>query len=283
MSMLKVIGWVAMGGLLLAGSIGGVLWWQKRQRKDASPMPSNPPRKKAEPADAAPARNQRQHTMLRREDLSPEIIEDFDAMFGEGWPATDEAIDKLEHGDVIVFVAKSEATEDFDLPKQEIINASVLTVGVNQIRARVIPPIAHAEHFGNSAGHGLYVGALVEVPRSRVMVAARRDVDPDAPASGYGSKGEPAQIFKPSGRNGQPFRVHPSTVYELELPYVTENLRWVPSRELVKFHQIGTHGLRHQIMFTEASVRGPYSVTLLDDDEREGTVFVAKWEFELAE
>jgi hypothetical protein len=288
MNMLKWIGWVAMGGLVLAGSIGGALWWQHRQRQNAtpSPTPSNPPRK-TEPGESEAAadrqpKNQAQHHTLRRDELSPELVADFDALFKDGWPPTQEVIDKLQPGEVIAFVAESEPTEDFDLPQREIITASVLSVGKTEVRARVIAPIAHADHHGNSAGHGLYVGALVEVPRSHIMVAARRAPDPDLPVRGYGSQGDPARVFAPS--NGKTvYKVHPSTVYDLNLPYRTEDLSWIPSRENVKYFPIGDDGLRHQIMFTEASVRGEYSITVLDDDEREGNVFVGRWDFVIAE
>ncbi len=290
MNVLKMIGWVTMGGLLLAGSIGGALWWQFRQRRTApSPVPSNPPRK-AEPTDeppttdARPTKNQPHCHTLRRDEVSPELVADFDAMFSADWPTstTDEVIDKLQPGEAILFVVESEQTEDFDLPRQEIITAKVLSVGRSEVHGRVIAPIAHADHHGNHAGHGLHVGSRVEVPRSHVLAAARLGHDPERPASGYGSQGEPARVFEPSKR-GQVFTVHPSTVYELDLPYRTETLKWTQSRDDVKYSQIGDHRLRHQIKFTEASVRGPYSLTLFDEDQREGTVFVGRWDFVIAE
>ncbi len=288
MNALKWIGWITMGGLMLAGSIGGVLWWQHRQRKNATPAPtpSNPPRRNESSeseaaADRQPKNQPRYHT-LRRDELSPELVADFDEQFKDGWPPTQEVIDNLQPGEVIGFVAESEPTEDFDFPQREIVTASVLSVEKTRVRGRVIAPIAHADHHGNSAGHGLYVGALVEVPRSHIMVAARLTPDPDRPAQGYGSKGDPARVFKPS--NGKTvYKVHPSRVYDLELPYRTEELVWTPSRENVKYFQIGDKALKHQLMFTEASVRGPYSITVLDDDEREGLVFVGRWDFEIAE
>jgi len=283
MGVLKVIGWIAAGGILLAGSIGGVMWWRNRQRKkaDTGPTPSNPPRK-TEPTNGS-TRNKPHHHLLDRHGIRPEIVAEFEQQFGEVWQANDEAIGLLKQGDAVVFVVESEPVEDFDLPVQEAINASVLSVENTYVRARVFEPVAHTHHFGNTAGHGLYVGALVEVPLANVMAAARRDPIPGAPTSGYGSRGEPAKIFKPSDHTKQVYKVHPGTVYELELPYVTENLTWSPSRDMVRVEQIGTRHLMHQIMFTEASVRGPYSLTLLDHDEREGIVFVGKWDFDLAE
>ena len=217
-----------------------------------------------------------------REEIGANLIADIDDMFADGWPPTPEAIDDLKPGDVIVFGVESEPTEDFDLPKQELVSASVLSVGKTEVRGRVIGPVAHADHHGNSAGHGLYVGSLVEVPRPHVMVVARLKPDPEMPKTGYGSKGDPARVFVPN-YGKEPYKVHPSTVYDLELPYRTEELGWTPSRENVKYAQIGDEGLRHQIMFTEASIRGPYSLTLLDDDPKEGIVFVGKWDFVIAE
>lgn len=289
MNVLKIIGWITLGGLVLAGGIGGVMYWGRRRQAKAGPTPSNPPRKPSDASDP-PARkpsdtpkNPTQCRTLRRDEVGATLVSDIEAMFGDAWAATPEAIDKLEPGDVVVFAVESEPTEDFELAKQEILNASVLSVGTHTIRGRVIAPVAHADHHGNSAGHGLYVGAQVDIPRAHVLVAARRNADPDLPASGYDSKGEPAQTFRPTNNTGQVYKVHPSTVYDLDLPYRTEDLSWIPSRENVKYFQIGDEGLRHQILFTEASVRGPYSITLLDEDETEGTVFVAKWDFVIAE
>jgi hypothetical protein len=294
MNVLKLIGWFALGTIVLGGAIGGALYWQHRQRKRAAdgPTPSNPPRDTSNktngdtparhPSD--PPRNQAQCRTLRREEIGSALIEDIEAMFGNPWPqATPEAVDKLETGDVIVFGVESKPTEDFEHPQQELISASVLSVEKTHVRGRVIHPVEHADHHGNSAGHGLYVGALVEVPREHVMLVARLNPDPELPKSGYGSKGDPARVFKPTNNTGQAYKVHPSTVYDLDLPYRTDDLVWIPSRENVKYYQIGDKGLRHQIMFTEASVRGPYSITVLDDDEKEGNVFVGKWDFVIAE
>ncbi len=295
MNVLKIIGWLALGGLVLGGSIGGVLFWQHRQAKKAKPgpTPSRPPRDdsndKTEPKPSEPERtpkdpprNQPQCRTLRRDEIGASLVADIEAMFSDGWPPTPETIDKLEPGDMIVFGVESAPTEDFDLPKQELLTASVLSVGKTEVRGRVIGPVAHADHHGNSAGHGLHIGSLVEVPRAHVMVVGRLQPDPDLPASDYGSKGEPARVFKPNAGK-QPHKVHPSTVYDLDLPYRTDDLSWTASRNNVKYFQIGDSGLRHQIMFTEASVRGPYSLTLLDNDEKEGIVFVGKWDFVISE
>ena len=49
--------------------------------------------------------------------------------------------------------------------------------------------------LGADAGHGFRVGDLVEIPRSQVLVAARRT---DPKKSGYGAQGPPANTFEPS-------------------------------------------------------------------------------------
>jgi hypothetical protein len=284
MSALKVIGWIAVGGLLLAGSIGGVMWWRNRQRKnaEAGPTPSNPPRK-TDPAKPDGSRNKPGFDFLDKPALADALVEDINRMFGEGWPPDNATIDKmdLQPGDVVVFAVESTPTEDFELARQEIINAAVLSVEPTEIRARVIAPVEHTSHHGNYAGHGLYFGALVEVPRSHLLAAGRPL--PRENQTGYGSRGPAAFEFKPSDYTKKVYKVHPSTPYDLVLPYRSENLYWDPNRDNVKFERIGEKGLLHQIMFTEASIRGPYSVTLLDNDQKLGEVVVARWDFDLAE
>jgi hypothetical protein len=283
MSALKVIGWIAVGGLVIAGSIGGVMWWRNRQRKkaDAGPTPSNPPRR-TDPANPNGSRNKPGFDFLDKPALGDALVEDLNRIFGDGWPPDNAKLDQIQFqpGDVVLFAVESKPTEDFELPQQEIINAAVLSVEPTEVRARVVSPVAHTSHHGNYAGHGLYAGALVEVPRSHVLAVGRRTMETE---TGYGSRGPAAAEFKPSDRTKQVYKVHPSTPYDLVLPYRTENLHWYLSRDNVKFEQLGEKSLLHQIMFTEASVRGPYSVTVLDHDEKAGKVFVAKWEFDLAE
>jgi hypothetical protein len=208
------------------------------------------------------------------------------------WPPDEQAIDtivdKLEYGDVVVCAVQSNPDEIFEEPRQELINASVLSVenkstrDATIVRARVIGPVAHTDDHGNFAGHRIRVGEQIEVPRRFVLAVARRK---QAEQSGYGSRGEAAAEFDPSNRTSTSkiYKVHPGTPYDLVLPYRTENLKWYPSRENVRVEMIGEKGELHQIMFTEASVRGRYSLTLLDHDEKAGKVFVGRWDFELAE
>ncbi|MFV8750362.1 hypothetical protein ACNOYE_07410 [Nannocystaceae bacterium ST9] len=306
MNVLKIVGLFALGTLVIGGGIAGVLWWQARNGKLPTPTPSNPPRKPdADPCEGSglradgsgqctppapapapnpnPNPNEAHCRTLRRDELAANLVADIEASFGEGWPPTAEQIDKLETGDVIVFGVESEPTQDFDLSQQELVSATVLSVGKSAVRARVIGPIEHAEHHGNSAGHGLYVGSQVDVPRSHVLLAGKRNVDPTLPKSGYGSRGRAARVFKSTYGSKTVHKVHPSTVYDLELPYQTPDLVWVPSRTDVHIQVIGDEGLRHQIQVREDSVRGPFTLTLLDDDEREGNIFVARWDMQIAE
>jgi hypothetical protein len=46
----------------------------------------------------------------------------------------------------------------------------------------------------------------------------------------------------PTNGTGKVHKVHPSTVYDLELPYRTDDLVWIPSRENVKYYPIGDSG-----------------------------------------
>jgi hypothetical protein len=283
MNVLKVLGWIGLGGILIGGVVAGGVWLHRRRKAkaDTGPTPSNPPRKKSEPDANGDKRNKPSFDYLDRSALHESLVDDITRLFGDLWPPDDATIEKIEVGDVVVCAVESKPTEDFDHAQQEIINAAVLSVEPTEVRARVIGPIAHTSHHGNSAGHGLYVGALIEVPRSRVLAVGRR-TPPEKP-TGYGSRGEAAAEFKPSDRTKVVHKVHPGTPYDLVLPYRTENLHWYPSRDNVKFEQLGEKVLLHQIMFTEASVRGPYSVTVLDHDEKAGKIFVARWDFELAE
>ncbi len=280
MNVLKVLGWISLGGILIGGAVAGAVWLHRRlkAKADTGPTPSNPPRK-TEPTDGS-NRNKPSFDYLDRPALHETLVADVTRMFGDLWPPDDATIEKVEVGDVVVCAVESKPTEDFDHPQQEIINAAVLSVEPTEVRARVIGPVAFTNHHGNYAGHGLYIGALIEVPRSRVLAVGRRT---PTDKTGYGSRGDAAAEFKPSDRTKIVYKVHPGTPYDLVLPYRTENLHWYPSRENVKFEQLGEKVLLHQIMFTEASVRGPYSVTVLDHDEKAGKIFVARWDFELAE
>ncbi len=67
------------------------------------------------------------------------------------------------------------------------------------------------------------------------------------------------------------------------LPYRTERLVWqVKAKDnLVTMIQIGEKGLLEQIKFTEGSLRGTFSVVLLNDDPKDGLIFVARWDLDL--
>jgi len=179
---------------------------------------------------------------------------------------------------VIVFAVESEPTGNYTNTRQELINAKVLSVEKTVVRGRVVGPVAHAEHHGSHAGHGFRVGDLVEVPRSRVLVAARPT---DPKTTGYGSQGKPATSFKPSDVTKQTYKIKPGTPYDLILPYRTAELAWFVDEKLVKMVHVGEKANFEQIMFTEDSLRGNVTVRLVDEDPKEGTVFVGRWDFVL--
>ncbi len=277
MSALKIIGLIAAGAEFAALVGGGIWWWNKykdqfpgRTPSRPAPVPSNPPRPAA---DTKP----RGH-MISKPDLDPELRKELDKMFDDGWPPDEETVNNLEPEDVVVFAAESEETGNYTSTRQELITAKVLSVETAIIRARVLSPIAHAEHHGAHAGHGFRVGDLVEVPRSKVLVAARRT---DADKTGYGSKGDPAGTFKPSNHTKQTYKVRPATPYDLVLPYRTKELAWYIDRELVTITHVGDKGLLEQVMFTEDSLRGEVSARAIDLDPEVGAVFVGRWDFAL--
>ena len=177
-----------------------------------------------------------------------------------------------------MFVAESEEAGPYDQTRQEIINAKVLSVEKSVVRARIIAPVAYAEHHGSHAGHGYRVGDLVEVPRDKVLVAARPT---DPKKTGYGSEGKPANTFKPSNVTKQTYRVRPGTPYDLSVPYRTPELQWHIDREMVKMVHVGSKGSLEQILFSEDSLRGNVSVRAIDHDPKEGPVFVARWDFSI--
>ena len=305
MNVLKIVGLFALGSIVIGGGIAGVLWWKAKNGTlpKPGPTPSKPPRrpdvkpcegsglgadasgecKPSDPPPPNPNANEAQCKMLRRDQLAANLVADIEAMFGDDWGVKPDQIDQLETGDVIVFAVESTPTPDFELAQQELVSASVLSVGKSAVRARVIGPVDHAEHHGNTAGHGMYVGKQVDVLRSHVLLGGKRNRDPNLPKSGYGSRGPAAAVLKSTYGGKVVHKVHPTTVYDLELPYRTPDLVWVPSRHDVTVTAIGDDGLRHQIEVSEDSVRGPFTLTLLDDDEREGNVFVARWDMQIAE
>jgi hypothetical protein len=207
----------------------------------------------------------------------PESLQNLlDTRFRDSWPPDDAVVDALTQEDLVVFAVESEPVGNYTETRQELISGQVLSVETTNVRARVQGPVAYAEHHGSHAGHGIRVGDLVEVPRSKVLLAARST---EPIRTGYGSKGKPAQTFKSSHITNETYQVRPGTPYDLTLPYRTGELEWVIERDMVTMVRIGDKGLLEQIMFSEDSMRGPVKVTLLDKDPKEGAVFVGRWDF----
>jgi hypothetical protein len=282
MSTWKVVSVVA-GGLVLAALVGGgILWWRNRKQKANGLTPSTPDRAQPGPTPSGPPQPAtdtapRGH-YTERDHLHPKLRAALDELFPSTWPPDDATIDALTQEDVIVFAVESEPTGDNTNTRQELINAKVLSVEKTVVRGRVVGPVAHAEHHGSHAGHGFRVGDQVDVPRSRVLVAAR----PTGPkTTGYDSQGDAAASFKPSDVTKQTYKVKPGTPYDLILPYRTPELAWFVDEKFVKMIHIGQKANFEQIMFTEDSLRGDVSVRALDEDPKEGTVFVACWDFVL--
>jgi hypothetical protein len=278
MNTMKIVGIVA--GVALVAMLGGGAWWWYRRRKkqnesqDGQPRPvtpTNPPR----PVPDAEDRSPRSHFMGTG-DLPPELQQMLDEQFPDSWPPDDAVVDNMTQEDLVVFAVESEPVGNYTETRQELISGKVLSVEKTYVRARVQGPVAHAEHHGAHAGHGIRVGDLVEVPRSKILLAAR-STEPQR--NGYGSKGKPAQTFKSSHITKDVYQVRPSTPYDLVVPYRTGELEWVVDRAMVKMVRIGEKGLNEQIMFSEDSMRGPVKVTLLDNDPKEGAVFVGRWDF----
>ena len=285
MSIIKVLGLVGLGAALVAFIGGGAYVIHRRRKKKKQQAegdtpqrvtPSKPPRADDEPSEL----DLRARGMfLTNPDLPEALHREIVEQFADAWPPDDETIDKMTTEDVIVVAVESEPVGPFTEVRHELITAKVRSVEQTVVRARVVGPVAYAEHMGSHAGHGVRVGDLIEVPRSKVLVAARST----APKrEGYNSEGEPAGVYDPSNNTKQTYKVRPGTPYDLALPYRTDELEWVVDRELVKMTRIGSKGNYEQIMFSEDSMRGPVTVRALDVDPKEGRVFVARWEFQLA-
>lgn len=275
-----MVGYIA-GGLVLATMIGAGIYALRRlkQRTDGlapkipdkpAPTPSGPPR----PATNTDPRGH--YSAIDR--LEPELGATLDERFPSAWPPDDATINGLTQEDVIVFAVESDPTGNYTNTRQELLNAKVLTVQKTVVRARILGPVAHAEHHGSHAGHGFRVGDQVEVPRAKMLVAARPT---DAQGSGYDSYGEAAASFKPSDTTKQTYKVKPGTPYDLILPYRTPELAWFVDERLVTMTHIGQKANFEQIMFAEDSLRGDFTVRALDEDPEVGTVFVARWDFVL--
>lgn len=279
MTILKSIGLVA-AGLSIAALIGGGAWWLYRRRKqrDAG-EPQTPERPKRADPTPEPVDRSPRGVFLDRSSLPPELAKALDEHFPDAWPPDDETVNAMVAGEVIVIAAESEPVGSYDHTRQELLKAKVLSVEKTLIRARITGEVAHAEHHGSHAGHGFRLGDLIEVPRSKILVAAR----PNGPVGeGYGSEGRPARTFKPSNVTKQVYKVRPDTPYDLVLPYRTDELEWHVDREMVKMVKVGDKSLLEQIKFGEDSMRGCVSVRLLDRDPKEGLVFVARWDFDIA-
>lgn len=280
MNPMKVLG-IAAGGLALAGAVAGeIMLWRRYKQNGNGLSPSTP---KPDPVPSSPPRQPTTNTeprghVVARDDLDPELRKILDEKFPSAWPPTNEVFDELEQDDVIIFAAESEPTGNYTITQQELIDAKVLSVGKSRVRARVLAPVAHPEHLGSRAGHGFSVGDLVEIPRSKVLVAAR---PADPKTTGYDSQGPPAATFKPSDETKKTYTVKPGTPYDLVLPYRTSELAWYVDEKLVKMIRIGEKAYLEQIMFSEDSLRGDFTVRALDEDPKEGTVFVARWDFVL--
>ena len=135
--------------------------------------------------------------MTSRADLDPELAKVLEEEFPSGWPPDDATVNSLEQDDVVIFAVESETTGNYDRIRKELINAKVLSVEKTVVRSRILGPVEHAEHHGAHAGQGLRVGDLVEVPRSKVLVAARR-----AEPKGQGYGGARERRRAPSRRAG---------------------------------------------------------------------------------
>jgi hypothetical protein len=275
MNTMKIVGIVA--GLAVVALLGGGAWWMFRRKKQKesgeTPEPVTP--SKPRPVPSTEDLRPRSHFVGTAE-LPAALSKVLDDGYRNSWPPEDAVVDALTQEDQIVFAVESEPVGNYTEVRQELISGKVLSVEQTVVRARVIAPVEHAEHHGSHAGHGIRVGDLVEVPRSKILLAAR-SIEPVR--TGYGSKGKPAQTFKSSHITNQTYRVRPGTPYDLVLPYRTNELEWVIEREMVTMVKIGDKGLLEQVLFSEDSMRRPVKVTLLDQDPKEGAVFVGRWDF----
>ncbi|NVB40331.1 hypothetical protein G6O69_20995 [Pseudenhygromyxa sp. WMMC2535] len=273
----KWIGWVAAGAGL-AAVLGGLYWYLKRRDAKKSSggesaiEPSNPPRVPTTDPKRVPS------NYVKREALGDALTDELDAMFEDGWPPDEETVEQLENGDAIVFAVESTPDGEFENTVQELISARVIVVEKTVVRARVMTPVRHTTNLGKTAGHGLSPGMAVDVPREYVLVAARH-----ADREGYNSVGAPASTFKPSTETKKTYTVYPGTVYDLRLPYRTNELEWHIDAADAELKHIGEDGLLEQVMFSEGTPRGEFSVRALDNDPQAGMVLVGRWDFKLVD
>jgi hypothetical protein len=294
MSPWAIAGLTVLGLGAVAAAIGGFVWWFRKRKAEqdeqqlkperaptikpsGEPRPSPDATPRPSPGPAAP-----RHAFVGKADLEPELAEELATMFGNGWPPDNATIENLKQDDVIVFAVEGVPTGNFTEPRQELLSATVLSVEETFVRGRVKGPSLYASHFGSHPGHGLEVGESVEVPRSKVLVAARPKPEANKP-TGYDSEGKAVAQLKPVSLTNKVQGVKPGTPYDLVLPYRTDRLVWqVKAKDdLVTMIKIGEKGLLEQIKFPEASLRGPFSIVLLTDDPKEGIIFVARWDLDL--
>jgi hypothetical protein len=284
-TVLKVIG--VLAGVSIIALIGGGFYLAYKAKKGLKDLvddwkervPTNPEKRPSGEADDPSFRPRPSGHLMDKGDLPTDVTDTFDELFPDFWPPSDEVIDNMTEEDVVVFAVESEPVGNYTQTRQELISAKVLSVETNVVRARIIGPVAHAEHHGSHAGHGFRIGDSVELPRSKIILAARPAEKPKPEYDGYGKA---AQTFKPSELTKQTYQVSPGTPYDLVLPYRTDELDWHVDRDMVKVVYLGNNGLIEQVMFTEDSMRGPVTVRVQDRDPKEGLVHVARWDFTIA-
>ena len=291
MTTMKSVGLVTLGMSLTALVGGGIFYWYRRrnQKTDTSDakgkkrvVPSRPPRKTdaddAGDTDDDDVDRRAQGVLISQAELPSALEAAIRENFADSWPPDDETINNLTTEDVVVVAAMSKPVPGYEKPRMELITAKVRSVEKTHVRARVVGPVEYAEHIGAHAGHGFRVGDLIEVPRTKVLVAARSS----APKrEGFNSKGEAAGVYEPSHETKKSYTVRPGTPYDLVVPYRTPDLEWTVDRKTVTMKRVGSKGNYEQIMFSEDSMRGPVTVRALDRDPKEGLVFVASWEFHI--
>lgn len=236
MSVLKVVGVIA--GVGVVALIGGAVYLAYKNRKGIKQVvkdlkdniPTNPEPRPSKSEGESKFRPSPIGSIMSTDGLPSELSGFLDDNFEGYWPADEEVINNLTEENVIVFAVESEPVGNYTAIRQELITARVLTVETNHVRARIIGPVAYAEHHGSHAGHGFRVGDLVEVPRSKVLLAASQ---PEKPKQEYNGHGKAAQTFKPSELTKQTYSVRPGTPYDLNLPYRTDELEWSLDRDMV--------------------------------------------------
>ncbi len=274
----KWIGWIAAGVSLVAAA-GGLYWYLKRRgakqddgRETPEPVPSEPFRTSKNPKQTAG------YEFMASGELQDDERELLSEIFEDGWPPTEETLDSLETGDVIVFAVESRPVGSYVRPARELISARVTVAEKTVILARVTGEIRNGEHLGTIAGHGLRTGMAVDVPRKYVLAAGR-----PKRGEGYGSEGDPAGEFAPSTETKKTYTIYPATPYDLQLPHRTSELEWYVDSRLAKMIHIGERGLLEQVMFTEGSLRGKITVRAIDNDPVYGKVLVGRWDFALTD